>query len=158
MYRAICQRPLAEPAGIAVLPIRFDLSIGGYFGTSYAVKLCLNGLWYSRYRHFDFSEPAASGPQILPVPAPAMWRRFRAELDALNAWTWRRYYPNVVRVRDGYGFHFQIEYADRQLISSGDQCFPGAEGEPVPIVDRIPGDPFDHFCAAVSRLIGQPFR
>lgn len=143
---------------MAVFPIRFDLSIGGYFGTSYAIKLYPNGLWYSCYRHSEASEPAASGAQTLAIPAPAMWRRFRAELDALNAWTWRRYYPNVVRVRDGYGFHFQIEYPDRQLVSSGDQCFPGAEGEPIPIVDRMPGDPFDHFCAAVSRLIGQPFR
>lgn len=143
---------------MAVFPIRFDLSIGGYFGTSYAIKLYPNGLWYSCYRHSEASEPAASGAQTLAIPAPAMWRRFRAELDALNAWTWRRYYPNVVSVRDGYGFHFQIEYPDRQLVSSGDQCFPGAEGEPIPIVDRMPGDPFDHFCAAVSRLIGQPFR
>ena len=142
----------------AIVPLRLELLIGGYFGTSYALKLQPGGLLYNRCRHAESSPAATVRPELLQFPRREAWHRFHAELDALNVWAWRRYYPNVAGVCDGYGFHLRIDYPDRQLIACGDHCFPGNNGDPVPITARTAGDPFDQFCGAVSRLAGRPFR
>src|SRR4051794_388706 len=91
----------------AAVPVRFRASIGGSFGTSYVVELRPEGLWYNQCRNSEMA--CVEGfPRILKMPTLAAWRRFRAELDALDVWAWEEFYPNVALVYDGYGFGVEI--------------------------------------------------
>ena len=141
-----------------VVPLWFGLLLGGVFGTSYAVKLQPNGIVYQAFRHSAPHPGAVHAPELLRLPAPASWQRFLAELDAVGAWSWRSRYSGAENVVGGYSFAFHLQLRNRLLVCSGHNSFPGERGEAISVKSRAPGDIFDQFCGAVSRLIGRPVR
>lgn len=145
-----------KKTGANAVPERLHLSIGGHFGPSYSVEFAgglLTYQWSKPGQQFP-PEWDSSSEQI--QPSDERWQAFRSALDRLNVWCWQPEYFEPVC--DGNGWSAEIVYSDKEICSHGSNCFPGANGKPVSIVDRAKGDTFERFCRAVSLLVGKAFR
>lgn len=127
-------------------PEVFTASVGGTEGTSYSVELRDGIIFYSDHA-FD---PKASQARI-KVSAED-WREFRKSLDNLKVWDWRPDYPNPGNIKDGTQWAVTLQFADRKLVSKGDNNYPDASGKPVGKPDC--SESFNAFLAAVKKLIG----
>src|SRR6266481_4338640 len=124
--------------GANALPERLQVSIGGHFGTSFSV--CLEGglLTYKWSKPVQNFPPKWDSQSEQIQPSDERWQAFRAALDLLNVWRWQPEYFEPVC--DGTGWSAEIIYSDKAVHSHGSNCFPGQNGRPVSIVERIKGD------------------
>jgi len=139
------------------LPERLHISIGGYFGPSYGVKLENGSLTYTHLPAMrDMGEDRVLVSEEIS-PSADRWREFRAALDGLGVWCWQQRYEDP-SVCDGTGWSAEIVYADKAVVSGGINGFPDRTGSPISITQAKSGDTFDKFCRAVSALVGRKFR
>ncbi len=80
----------------------------------------------------------------------------RSTLNRLNVWCWQRNYSDPA-VCDGTGWSAEIVYSDRELVSSGGNCFPGRDGRALPLTGDERDNTFERFSRAVARLAGRKF-
>src|SRR5262249_39071282 len=137
------------------LPKRLFIGIGGPFGPSYSVTLKKGGRL--TYTYWSGERSASREPEVQREeiqPTLRGWQAFRRALDELNVWGWQADYPNP-GVCDGTGWSAEILYPDKQIKSSGDNCFPDHEGAPLSIMAQSNDQTFEHFCHAVAVLVGR---
>ena len=140
------------------LPKRLCIGIGGHFGPSYSVTLEKGGRLTYTYWSGERSssrEPEVQHEEIQPTKEG--WQAFRRALDELNVWGWQADYPNP-GVCDGTGWSAEIVYPDKQIKSSGSNCFPDHNGTPLSIVAQSKVVTFDKFCHAIAVLVRREFR
>ena len=79
------------------------------------------------------------------------WATFRATLDSLDVWEWKREYldPGVC---DGTHWEIDIAYADRKIRSCGNNNYPTRDG--TENNDPEETGPFTRFCKAVQLVTG----
>jgi hypothetical protein len=143
---------------VKALPERLRISIGGYFGSCYEVKLKKGRLTYTHWppRESSSREPEPQREEI--QPSAKQWQTFRKSLDQLNIWCWREDYPNPPEVCDGTNWSVEIAYTDKAIVSGGSNCFPGRNGKALPVPADEADNTFAKFCCAVASLIGRQFR
>lgn len=126
------------------LPSSLEISIGGYFSTSYSVTLKGNLLQYSAY------EPG-SPPQAETIePSSDDWTEFYNELNTIGIWNWEEHYD--ANVCDGTQWTVSIRWGDRKCKVDGSNNYPLADGTPSDTCE--PSETFERFLQAVSRLAG----
>ena len=83
------------------LPERLCISIGGYFGPCYEVKLEKGRLTYTYLPSRDScsQEPEPQREEIRR--SAEQWQNFRRTLNRLNVWRWQDDYLNSAMVCDG---------------------------------------------------------
>jgi len=130
-----------------VLPRKLAVYVGGFLGPSYCVELVSrNKVKYTRH-----------GPQFGPgraevlEPTGRQWAAFRNALDEIGVWQWQKRYENP-GVCDGTQWTFEVAYGNRYLTASGDNNYPGPEGEPNNHPEMTPQ--FRRLLSAVRALIG----
>ena len=140
------------------LPERIRISIGGYFGPCYEVRLKKGRLTYTYLSSRDSrSQELETEPQREEIePSPKQWQNFRRTLDRLNVWCWQRNYLDP-HVCDGTGWSAKIVYSDRSLVSGGSNSFPGRDGRALPTTADETDKTFEKFCRAVASLVGREF-
>jgi hypothetical protein len=120
-------------------PIKFEASIGGFFGQSYEVKLQSDGsLHYFQFPDMLIQMPDDKDGNDITV-SDSQWREFRKALDSANIWQWKKYYDSYVM--DGTQWEVRIKYKDASIHSGGSNNYP-------------PGKEFEQFREAVINLIG----
>ena len=126
-------------------PTEFEISIGGYTGPSYTVRLLGKQLSYGG---FPPLEPSGKGPEPPPNlrPSPEEWRGFWKAMDQVDVWGWAPRYETP-GVCDGTRWSVKMAVGDKRVCSSGDNAYPGGEGPQ-------PSKMFRQFLAAVRRLLG----
>ncbi len=134
----------AEPSAV---PKTFRAHIGGFGGGDFVVELRDNVLTYTA-RARERGQPARTETI---VPSAAQWREFRAALDDLRIWEWKKEYASKGIV-DGTQWSIDIAYADRSLAAQGSNNFPDAGGQPTG--DPVPTKTFQRYLAAVKNLLG----
>ena len=147
-------------------PERLCISIGGFFGPCYELTFKKGRLTYTYLSSRDSCSREPELRQLLglkPLPQPEeiqpsakQWRAFRRTLDRLNVWCWQRNYLDP-HVCDGTGWSAEIVYSDRELVSSGGNCFPGRDGRALPLTGDERDNTFERFSRAVARLAGRKF-
>ncbi len=123
----------AAPPIAAIRPQRFALSVGGFMGPSYAVRLENGRVTYERFRPgYELAK------KTVIDPSDQEWTDFSAEMDAMKAWGWKATYiePGVA---DGTNWSLDIALGGKSLNAKGSNAFPRT---------------FKRFCSAVSGLIG----
>jgi hypothetical protein len=131
-----------------IIPEKFSVVIGGFFGSTYVVELRDGALHYTERKQTNVG-PGSFSSTV--TPTPQQWEEFRKSIDQLNIWQWRADYPSH-GVEDGTQWSLEIAYADHALKTHGDNNYPDATGKPN-------GEPhstktFDRYLAAVKKLIG----
>ena len=121
-------------------PIELSASIGGLFGTSYAIGLHGgDAVSYSVGRGLDLSGVEA---EVLEVSVEG-WREFRRVLDEAGVWQWRERYEDRT-VRDGTIWFFRVTYPDGSVSTVGSNAYP---------------ETYEMVCGALVELVGgRPFR
>lgn len=127
------------------LPTTFEISIGGFMGPSYNLKIESEALIYTAYDS-GYSDPKTSKIN----PSSRKWGNFWKKLDQLNVWGWQPDYENP-GVMDGTGWSVDIEFGDRKIHSGGSNNYPGGEEDDP---DLEEGSVFRRFLKAVQNLIG----
>src|SRR5690349_255616 len=82
-------------------PKAFKLTIGGFFGSRYEVRMLDSKLYYSessrRYGDADFKVVRSA----TFAPTAKQWSSFRAVLDQSKTWDWEAAYEPPVAETDG---------------------------------------------------------
>lgn len=143
---------LFQPEGMTDLPSEFEVSIGGYFGDSYCVRLTGDSLVYEKSSG-DIYEP--NKPDSVEIrPSAKAWSNFWTSCHKIGVWHWEDSYENF-NVVDGTSWHATIKVQDRFISTGGSNAFPG-DAE-FPDCDDYP-PPFKKFLNAIKRLVGDlPF-
>lgn len=127
-------------ADAAGAPSSFTFVVGGFLGPTDSYVVSGTTLVHS---HLDNS--GDQDPELVQgEPTPEAWAAFRAELDALDAWSWDSTYLNV-DVMDGTQWVLGVEWDGRTIQSSGSNAFPGSPGPEY-------GEQFERLIAAVEAL------
>lgn len=127
-------------------PTSMTLAIGAGLGDGFEVQLDDGLLAYGLH---DASTGQAEEGRV-PVAADG-WRRFRKDLEALEAFSWTgRFEPAEEMLRtDGVSWSIDIGFADgAAVVCEGYDAYP-----PDGTADEL-SKPFKRFCRAVSRLLG----
>jgi hypothetical protein len=109
--------PHAEK-GSAVVPRRFRISIGGFGGPHYEVRLVNGRLRYQA----DFS----TLPEKIS-PTAKEWETFWATVQRCDLWNWALHYDDS-DICDGTQWEIEVTLGERRLRSSGSNAYPGGEG------------------------------
>lgn len=132
------------PANENVIPKRFTAYIGGYTGHSYRVRF--DGYVFT----YSASERCLKDwvTEELEV-TEADWAEFRAALDCVDAWGWKKSYFS--EECDGTGWDLHLKYEDRAIKCHGRNSAPEENGEEkFPETSKL----FGRYLAAVSQLAG----
>lgn len=86
-------------------------------------------------------------------PSASHWQRFRSQLDQLQVWRWPSHCPNSGQVMDGMQWFLEIEYPDRKIQASGDNCYPDDKGQPV--AQTRPTQAFQKLIQTMEALTGK---
>ena len=132
-------------------PKAFKLTIGGFFGPSYEVKMLDSKLYYSKSVRDRGTFKVVRSATF--KPAAKQWASFRGVLDQLKAWDWEAAYEPPVGETDGTKWKLQIIYADRKIVSEGDSKYPGSDGGNGGY-DLRPTPTFQTFLNSVKTLVG----
>jgi hypothetical protein len=116
------------------LPKKIYLYIGGYGGSSYAVKFDGKQLFYSQ------ADSGFRGEnELLALPSEKKWIKFWKKLNKINIWEWEKEYydPDVL---DGTQWEVKINFdGAKKIVSGGSNAYPKG---------------FKTFLKAVRKLIG----
>ncbi len=129
-----------------LLPLTFEVGIGGYGGSSFNVRLeGLSGRYSFREAFLEWRE-AGEGfeekDRKTVTPSPEDWLQFWEELEATGAWNWKKSYEDDVIIMDGTSWGVEIKKPGRRKIDSGgSNAFPDEEE-------------FKGFEKALRRLLG----
>lgn len=123
-----------------VIPQKLNLSIGGYPGPFYTLKLVEGKLIYNQTNIYTSEQAVSLEPSV------EEWRAFETKLNQLKIWDWKAFYK-CEDVLDGTSWAVDIRYSDKQITSEGSNAYPGSE-EPAGSAD------FRSFLSAVRGLIG----
>jgi len=134
------------------IPQSLEISIGGYTGSSYSVKLERGCHVYQPYTH---------GYQPLEAleisPSADEWKAFRQQLVQLDVWSWESDYEDP-GATDGTNWTVDLKYPDKGISSGGSNNFPSEEAynedDDTYNEDEDEDTYFDEFLRAVSRLLG----
>jgi hypothetical protein len=119
-------------------PARFVVTIGGFGGPHYEVRLRRGRLWY---RTDDLQAKVA--------PSVQEWAVFWTALDRIGVWGWRSRYNNA-DILDGTQWSVEITNGTLSVKCTGSNLYPCGQ-------DQEYGLPFQQFLDAISTLVGQPF-
>lgn len=86
-------------------------------------------------------------------PSGSDWSQFRSSLDQLGVWSWPSVCPNSAQIEDGIQWSVDIQFQDRAMRSSGDNCYPDQGGKVVPGTSPTPS--FRQLIAALEVLARQ---
>lgn len=86
-------------------------------------------------------------------PSGSDWSQFRSSLDQLGVWSWPSVCPNSAQIEDGIQWSVDIQFQDRAMRSSGDNCYPDQGGKVVPGTSPTPS--FRQLIAALEALARQ---
>jgi hypothetical protein len=130
------------------LPEVFELSVGGFLGESFSVRLDGTDLIYERAGE---GYQAASGERLRPDEEE--WERFWRALEVIDPWAWNGSYdlPPERTVTDGSHWSVHLSWLGQCVEASGLNAYPPYSEGP----ETSPH--WDLFCEAVERLIGRPF-
>lgn len=128
------------------VPLLLKIEEGGWGCSSSTLSLSKGKLIY---KVMDLQRGQYS--EII-TPSAQQWKDFRTALDDVGVWNWLGEYPNP-GVYDGSYWELKISYADRKLMSIGDNNYPTAGGAPsgAPEYTRS----FRRLIKAVKALIGK---
>ena len=118
----------------SLIPAQFEFDIGGYMGSSYAVKLDGEEI---QYTWFGSGYEKLGTERI--VPTKRQWKAFRRKLERLDIWSWKNNYSNSDIV-DGTSWSVRLSWSDQELESGGSNASPQG---------------FVKVLSAVSSLIGK---
>ena len=121
------------------LPEKFEVGIGGYWGTSYGAEIVGKRIIYKTYG----DEYKLLKTQKI-IPTEDQWLAFWTAINKLNVWKWKTRYEDP-HVMDGTSWGVCIEYGGRSIESSGSNSYPGES-------DDAGG--FGLFLRAVRKLLG----
>ena len=144
---------LAETPG---QPKAFKLTMGGFFGPRFEVRLLDSKLYYSesqrRYGDRDFKTVRSATFR----PTAKQWASLRQVLDRQDAWNWQAAYEPPIAEADGTKWTLQIIYTDRKVVSQGDNKYPGSTGTTGGSGgwDHRPTPAFQSFLNVVRSLVG----
>ena len=135
----------AEEKGF--LPAKFEVGIGGYFGSSYDIELKGRTLFYR-----STSDKSDQVNEVQRTPSAKEWKSFWKTCNKIGIWGWRERYE-ATGICDGTGWSLDIEQEFGKLHCSGSNAYP--DDEPY-FEDHVNGypRPFGRFLKAVSRLAG----
>ncbi len=102
----------------AVVPTRFRISIGGFGGPRYEVRL-VNG-------RLQYRTDVTNLPEMLS-PAAKEWERFWAAAERCDLWNWAPRYDDP-DICDGTQWEVEVMLGARRLRSSGSNAYPGGVG------------------------------
>jgi hypothetical protein len=114
-----------------------DAFIGGFTGESFRVYLDGDAVHYERFG--AGYEPAE---EVQIRPSAERWAAFAGAVDRIGVWSWERQYADD-SVMDGTGWSIRLADSIRRVESAGNNAAPAG---------------FTDLCAAISRLVGAPFR
>lgn len=120
-----------------VVPKQFRVSVGGFGGPNYELRLMNGRLRYQA----DFS----SLPEKIS-PTAKEWETFWATVQRCDLWNWEARYDDF-DICDGTQWAIEVMLGDRHLRSSGSNAYPGGEGTGY-------SKPFRLLLRAVRKLIG----
>lgn len=101
-----------------VVPTRFRISIGGFGGPRYEVRL-VNG-------HLQYRTEAINVSELLS-PTEKEWERFWAAAERCDLWNWAPRYDHR-DICDGTQWEVEVVLETRSLRSSGSNAYPGGDG------------------------------
>lgn len=134
----------------AYYPIKFEVFVGGYFGTSYNLS-SKNGIL--KYKATTESAINSSTKEI--TPTGNQWYKFYNLMDEINAWVWKLWYKNP-GILDGTQWKVNIHFHDKQINSKGDNNYPCSEYRKES--HGAISEQFIKFLSAIRELInGLPF-
>jgi hypothetical protein len=121
----------------AVVPTRFQISIGGFGGPCYEVRVVNGQLGYqAKFSH----------PPVTISPTTEEWEQFWATVQRCDLWNWAPLYDDP-DVCDGTQWEIDIQLGERSLRSFGSNSYPSDEGTGY-------SKPFRLLLRAVRKLIG----
>ena len=86
-------------------------------------------------------------------PSASDWSHFRSSLDQIGVWSWPSVCPNSSQIEDGIQWSVDIQFQDRAIRASGDNCYPDQGGKVVPGASPTPS--FRQLMAALEALARQ---
>ncbi|WP_160165000.1 ImmA/IrrE family metallo-endopeptidase [Chrysiogenes arsenatis] len=131
-HREIEKLQVADIGDTDLIPVEFHFSVGGYFGSSYALTLKDETI---DYEIWHLSDGHVVPTTVLSVKKGA-WSKFLQVCHEINVWDWNSRYVNP-GVCDGTQWQFVLRLPYAFIESSGDNSYPPE---------------FDRLLAAASRL------
>lgn len=120
-----------------VVPSRFLITIGGFTGSNYEVRLVRGRLRYQSER---------GGPSKMVSPTEEDWQQFWAAVQRCDLWNWEARYDNP-GILDGTQWKVVITLGSRRLQSFGSNAYPGGD-------EGGGSKPFQRLLQAVRKLVG----
>ena len=107
----------------SMFPKHVRVFIGGYLGPSYFIEGQGSQLCYT------FSEGYKQGQADIINPNGEDWLLFFNALEKIGVWQWQSEYPNP-GVCDGTNWSVEIQWGEKEVVSRGDNNYPGVRGQP----------------------------
>lgn len=110
-----------ERPALADLPEFFEVSVGGFMGDSYSVRLDADELVY---------EHLAGGYELQRTervcPDALAWESFDRWLQVVDPWSWNGEYqlPPEMTVMDGSHWRLRLSWLSGRVDASGDNAYP----------------------------------
>lgn len=120
------------------IPTRLTITIGGFHGPHYEVRLERGRL---RVRLEDV--------MLTVTPSAQEWEAFWAAMEQIGVWRWQHVYDDG-QTLDGCQWKIDLRNGEQSVKCFGSNKFPGSD-------DRETAKPFQSFLAAVSALVQRPF-
>jgi hypothetical protein len=120
------------------IPTRLIITIGGFHGPHYDVRLECGRL---QYRTDDSHQ--------MVTPSAENWATFWAAMDRIGVWSWDARYDDV-EVLDGIQWSIEISDSSRSVRCLGSNAYPGGQ-------NLKHARPFREFLNVIESLVRRPF-